>query len=250
MHRHPPRGSAALAAVVYLALAIVLAAVLAACSSAAPATPGPAASHGPSQAPATSAAAAVAAVQAVTPWFDGVKAKDPNAIGQSAWWEATGGPEGWAVTMTLGWGDCQAGCISKHTWTWQVAANGTVTFGSETGPALPADQATTLAAAATVTGVGGSVTAGPTCPVMRVGDTSCDERPVAGAVLVVRDGKGGEVARVTTDGSGLYRIPLPAGSYTLEPQAMKGLMGTAPATPFTVGSGLSIVPVSYDTGIR
>jgi hypothetical protein len=193
----------------------------------------------------------MAAIQAVTPWFDGIGPLDRTTIGQSAWWEARGSPDGWLVTITVGWGDCQAGCIDRHQWSWHVAQDGAVTFGSESGPAVPADQLAALAAGATSSGVGGSVTAGPTCPVVQAGDTSCDPRPVAGAVLVVRDAGGSEVARVTTGGSGLYRIALAPGDYTLEPQPVEGLLGTAPPASLTVAAGvLTIQSVSYDTGIR
>ena len=95
------------------------------------------------------------------------------------------------------------------------------------------------------------MTAGPTCPVERPGDPNCAARPVAGAELVVRGPGGQEVARVTTDGSGLFRIGLPPGDYTLEPQAVRGLMGSRPPTPFTVVAGREATfPVQYDTGIR
>jgi hypothetical protein len=229
-----------------LAAALVLAVAIAACSAAAPApTPSP------TPQAATSAAAAFAAIQARTPWFDGVKAKDPSLIGEAAWWEATQAADGWTVAITVGWGDCQAGCINRHAWTWHVAKDGTIAFVSETGPALPEDQVATLNATATSAGVGGVVTAGPVCPVMRIGDTSCDPRPVTGAILVVRSGAGAEMARVTTDGSGPYRVSLPPGDYSLEPQPVKGLMGTAPVAKLTVLAGkLTIQAISYDTGIR
>jgi hypothetical protein len=74
---------------------------------------------------------------------------------------------------------------------------------------------------------------------------------VAGAVLVFRDGSGKEVASYTTDGSGLFRLGLPAGEYTLEPQPVEGLMGTAQPMPFTVADGVvTWLDVAYDTGIR
>jgi len=255
--------AAALLAVVVLAIA--------ACTSAAPAltpSPSPSPATTASAAPAVSTAptasssrapgptadtaeSAMATIQARTPWFDGVGAKDPGVIGQASWYEARQIGDGWSVTITVGWGDCQAGCIDRHAWTWHVARDGTVEFTSQTGTALPADLATTLAAHATTAGVGGTVTSGPSCPVQKVGDTSCDPKPVAGAVLVVRSSAGAEVARVTTDASGLYRVTLPPGDYSLEPGAVQGLMGTAPPATFTVQAGqLSIVPVAYDTGIR
>ena len=231
------------------AFALVVVMTLAACS---PAAPGPTPTPSPSPAaPADTAEAAVAAIQARTPWFDGIHRKDPSTIGQAAWWEARQATDSWLVTFTVGWGDCQAGCINRHQWTWHVAKDGTVTFGSENGTAVPADQLTALAAAATGSGVGGTVTSGPSCPVAKVGDTACDPRPVEGAVLLVRDSKGTVLQTVTTDASGLYRVALPPGDYTLEPQPVKGVLGTARTAKFTVTAGaLTIQAIAYDTGIR
>lgn len=207
----------------------------------------------PSSAPAT-AAEAFAAVQARSPYFDGVQPRDPQAIGQAAWWEASpaalsGGA--WGITVSVGWGDCPAGCIDSHVWRWSVAADGATTLVDETGPALPGAVRTGLVASATAGGVGGEVTAGPTCPVVRPGESGCDDRPVADADLVVRDATGAEVARFTTDSSGLFRIGLAPGGYTLEPQPAAGLLGTAKPETFTVAAGvLTFLAVSYDTGIR
>lgn len=244
---------------------LLLALALAACAGGAAFTAAP--SPSPGAAAVDSAQAAFAAVRARTPWFDGVQQKDPAAIGTSAWWEASPDvagsspsdpgtpPAAWTVSITVGWGDCQADCIDHHTWTWTVTRDGTVTFGTETGSVLSADQVAALAGAAakaaTATGVGGRVTAGPTCPVERPGDPNCAARPVAGAVLVVRGSGGTEVARFTTDASGLYRVPLQPGDYTLVPQPVQGVMGTAPPAPFTVAAGReTAVQVDYDTGIR
>ena len=43
------------------------------------------------------------------------------------------------VSVTVGWGDCQSGCIDKHTWQYAVAPDGTVTLQSEAGPEPPSD---------------------------------------------------------------------------------------------------------------
>ena len=233
-----------------LLLAVILG--LAACTS------GASPSQSPSPAPAAVATgtAAMAAVAAHTPWFDGVKPKDPNAIGASSWWEAspvdTGTPPGaWLVVVTVGWGDCQAGCINRHVWSWRVTPTGLVTVESESGPAVPEDQTAALAAAATSPGIGGRASAGPVCPVVRPGQTGCDPRSVKGAVLIVRDGSGKEVARATTDGAGLFRVAVAPGAYTLEPQPVEGLMGTAPVVQVTVPAGrLATASIEYDTGIR
>jgi hypothetical protein len=219
-------------------------------ATSAPASSTPAA--GGSAGPVSSAADAFRAVQARSPWFDGVKPKDASVAGQAAWWTAAPGASGaWTVTVNVGWGDCPAGCIDHHTWAWTVSGDGTVSLASETGAALPADQRTSLGASATTTGIGGQVTAGPVCPVVRPGQSGCDAKPVAGAVLVVQDAGGKDVARFTTDASGLFRIALPAGSYTLVAQPVEGLMGTPGPQPVKVVMGqLEIIAVGYDTGIR
>ena len=252
MFSQPRRPSARVirlrSAIALPALALAVATALAACGSGT--TPPPTAIS------ADTAAGAMAVIQAHTPYFDGVGPKDLAAAGASAWWEATPldsatPPSGWQVVITAGWGDCPSGCISRHVWTWQVSRAGAMTFQSETGPALPGDQSAALAAAATTAGVGGRVSASPVCPVVRPGQPGCDPRSVGGAVIVVKDGSGNEVARVTTDGSGLFRIPLAPGSYTLVPQPVQGLMDTAPPVQVTVEAGKLIpVTIGYDTGIR
>lgn len=99
--------------------------------------------------------------------------------------------------------------------------------------------------------VSGLVHAGPTCPVVQdPPDPGCDDRPVSGAVLVVLDRSGRELARVVSDATGRFVTELSAGSYTLQPQPVDGLLGTAPAQDFEVADTLVELDVSYDTGIR
>jgi hypothetical protein len=100
--------------------------------------------------------------------------------------------------------------------------------------------------------VTGTVTAGPTCP---VGDRAlppgCDDEPVGGAYLLILDQSGGTFGEVVADSDGEFSLNLPAGRYTLVPQPMEGLMGTAPPQDFDAGPGLSAnLAVGYDTGIR
>ena len=108
------------------------------------------------------------------------------------------------------------------------------------------------ASAGTATGIAGTATAGPACPVQKnPPDPSCADRPVAGAVVVVRAASGAEVARVTTDSSGAFAATLPAGDYTIEPQPVTGLMGSPAAQPVTVQPrAIATVALVYDTGIR
>ena len=203
----------------------------------------------------TSAEEAAAAVAARNPLFGGLDRRDPDLIGQGSYWEAEAGagdpPRSWTVTYRIGWGDCQAGCIDSHTWTYEVERDGTVTFVSEAGPPLPEEVVEQRLNAAAGTSVGGRVLAGPVCPVETPGDPSCAPRPVAGADLVIRGAGGTEVARLSTDATGLFRVGLQPGEYTLEAQPVEGLMGTPGALPFTVRDGVqAVLDVVYDTGIR
>lgn len=228
-------------------LVLIAALVLAACGGPGP-TPTPATIDSPE--------AAVAVVQARTPFFDDFGPLRQDAIGQDHWWEAkpldgTTPPKGWTVSFTAGWGDCQAGCIDRHSWTWNVTPDGAITFVAEDGSPLTEEILAGLNRNAKGPGVGGRVTSGPTCPVEIPNDPTCAPRPVAGAVLVFRNGTGAEVARLTTDGSGLFRSALEPGQYTLEPQSVEGLMGTAAPVAFEVaGGGLTLLEIGYDSGIR
>jgi hypothetical protein len=100
--------------------------------------------------------------------------------------------------------------------------------------------------------VTGYVHAGPVCPVERhPPDPACADRPVAGAVLVVVDDQGRDVADIRTDPEGEFDVLLPAGSYTLVPQPVEGLLGTASPMDFAVGPDVSTeLDVAYGTGIR
>jgi hypothetical protein len=70
--------------------------------------------------------------------------------------------------------------------------------------------------------------------------------------MVITADSGHEVARATTGADGRWRAELPAGSYTLTPQPVSGLMGTAAPIQLTVTASGSPgdLDVAYDTGIR
>ena len=98
--------------------------------------------------------------------------------------------------------------------------------------------------------VEGYVHAGPTCPVMSdPPDPNCADRPVDGAELVVWGPADNEVARTQSNKQGRFSLDLPAGSYTLVPQQVEGLLGTAPMQEITVPDS-AVLDVAYDTGIR
>jgi len=191
--------------------------------------------------PITSADAVDLALQQ-NPLFAAIGPRDPELIGQAAWYEVTEIADGWQVEIQIGWGDCPAGCINQHRWTYSVSSTGDVDLVEESGDLIPADS-----------GVSGMVTAGPTCPVVTdPPDPSCADRPVEGAVLVVTTLAGVEVDRTTSDAHGRFALSLPPGTYRLEPQPVEGLMGTAEPVEFSVQPGapaLNLV-IGYDTGMR
>jgi hypothetical protein len=199
--------------------------------------------------------AAARQVLATDSRFRAIQPFDPSMIGQAAWYRVTPTADGWRVVVRIGWGDCPSGCMHEHRWTYEVTRDGGVGFVGETGPSVPPDVVSGIGGnpGGGVLGVSGRVTAGPTCPVVRnPPDPSCADRPVPGAVLVVTDTSGREVARATSAANGDFSIPLPAGSYVLAPQPVEGLMGTAGKVDFTIGAAGPPITfdVQYDTGIR
>ncbi len=210
------------------ALVIVLA--LAACAG----SPG---ASGP-----TDAAAAARLALAQQARFAGIGPLDDTLIGQAAWYEATATDEGWQVVIRIGWGDCPAGCINEHRWTYAVGRDANVELIQEDGDALP-----------DATGVRGTVTSGPTCPVeTEPPDPACAARPVAGAILVFTNADGAEVARATSAADGTFIVELAPGAYHVTAEPVQGLMGTPEPLDVQVEAGrpMTDLQVSYDTGIR
>ena len=99
----------------------------------------------------------------------------------------------------------------------------------------------------------GTATAGPVCPVVtEPPDPSCDDRPVAGAEIVVRNQSGETVGRVRTAEDGGFSISVAPGRYELVAQPVEGLLGTPATIEVTVDDGVPVgeIAISYDTGIR
>jgi hypothetical protein len=118
------------------------AAVLAACAGPA-ATPSPEPTPQPTPtpvgAPVSNAEEAAALVIATDPRFAGTTQLNPDVIGASRWWTSSPLSDGgFRIEVTIGWGDCPAGCINRHVWTYDVTADGAITLGSETGDEVPA----------------------------------------------------------------------------------------------------------------
>ena len=207
----------------------------------------------PTPGPVTLPDEAVARVIAAEPRLSGMQPLATDAIGQAAWYTVApaSGVGAFVVDVRIGWGDCQAGCISEHRWVYAIVPDGGVSVVSESGDAVPPD-AWPSPIGAGKTGIGGLATAGPVCPVERVPpDPACAPRPVVGAKLVIRDSSGKEVATAVTGSDGAFFVELKPGDYVVEPQPVEGLMGTAAAQSASVGDGgPTVVQIDYDTGIR
>jgi hypothetical protein len=231
-------------------VAAVAALAVAGCAGAAsPTSSAPA----PTAGPVTSPADAVARVVGREPRLAGIKPFDSGLIGQSSWYtvEPASGVGAFVVEVRVGWGDCESGCINEHGWVYVVAPDGGVSIVSETGQPVPPD-AWPSPIGAGQTGIVGVALAGPVCPVETVPpDPDCAPRPVADAVVLIRESGGSEVARVTTAADGSFFAALSAGDYLVEPQPVEGMMGTASVLEVTVSEGLAAqVQLDYDTGIR
>ena len=119
--------------------------VLAACSPAGAApSPTPVATILPTPTPVAATVAspedAATLVIASNPIFAGATKQDPELIGASKWWTATPTSDGgYQVEITVGWGDCMAGCIERHVWTYLVEPDGAIELIAEQGDEVPTD---------------------------------------------------------------------------------------------------------------
>jgi hypothetical protein len=255
----PVRSARHAEAIAFLVL-VTLALAVGACNQSA--TPGPSAlpsgptgsapsSIGPTSATITSPEAAAAAVIGSDPRFAGLTPQDPNVIGQCCFYSVKSAADGYVVTIEVGWGDCQAGCIDRHHWTYAVKTDGTIHLDREDGPPVPAGvPGSSGGTPGGMIGIRGIASAGPVCPVVRPNDSNCADRPVQGATVHIIDATGTEVATLETDAAGAFVVTLPPGRYRVVPDPVPGLMRNASPVDATVTSGLVQVQLTYDTGIR
>jgi hypothetical protein len=98
-------------------------------------------------------------------------------------------------------------------------------------------------------GIEGLVTIGPMCPVEIEGQP-CPDQPYE-ATIVIEDAGGDEVARVTSDADGRFRLTLEPGTYTLVPQSPASRLPYAGEQSTEIVSGeYTQVTIAYDSGIR
>ncbi len=238
---------------IVLAAAAVLS--LAACGVGAAPTASPRPSASPAGGPVTTEADALARVIAHEPRFTGIRPRDPGMIGQSSWYEVTpaSGVGAFIVSMRVGWGDCQAGCIDEHTWLYAVAPDGTVTLQSEGGAAVPpAAFPSPGGGDGTGTGIQVIAVAGPTCPVETVPpDPACAPKPVPNVTVIVMDAAGAVQKKVVLDAAGQGFLDLQPGGYVVNAEGVAGFMNGPEAQRVTVEDGrITEVTLAFDTGIR
>jgi hypothetical protein len=234
-------------------------------STASPLTPGATSSAAPSTrgvptpAPTTIATVQEAAARVIElyPTFEGIGPKDTNLIGGCCSWDGAQTGDGFSVIFEVGWGDCPAGCIDRHAWTFAVARDGGVALLEDAGSPVPSGMPGSDVGAGGAggivpggTGIQGHALAGPTCPVARPNDPACADRPLAGVTVIVLTTFGTEAARATTDANGSFVFSLPPGPYTIEPQPVDGMMRGPGPFPVVVGDAVLTVDIPYDTGIR
>lgn len=100
-------------------------------------------------------------------------------------------------------------------------------------------------------GVLGTVTAGPTCPVVQdPPDPNCADRPVPDARIVVFDVSGAAVAHTITSEGGMFQIGLAPGVYEVVAEPVPGLMGLPAPVQLEVADQFISIALVYDTGIR
>lgn len=100
-------------------------------------------------------------------------------------------------------------------------------------------------------GVRGTVSLGPTCPVMRdPPDPLCADKPYATAITVYRTGSSAPLVVGNSDASGVFEFALPPGSYSLAASGGTTLPRCSPAEVTVAPNVYTTTTISCDTGIR
>ena len=100
-------------------------------------------------------------------------------------------------------------------------------------------------------GVRGTISLGPTCPVERIPpDPACADKPYATAVVVYRAGSKAPLIIGNSDAAGAFTLPLAPGSYTLQAGSGTMLPRCAPITVTVAANAYATTSISCDTGIR
>jgi hypothetical protein len=180
-------------------------------------------------------------VIASDPRFTGVQALNPGMIGASAWYDVQASEDGYRVAITVGWGDCMAGCISRHIWVFDVAADGTIALAEESGE--PFQGGVLMPPVVGDAPVDVEIVAGPGCAV----DPGCPGAPAQGATVIFLDPFGTEVSRLAADATGHAKGTVPSGTYVLvvEPKGA-GQTGPEPIAASIVAAQTAYIRLAID----
>jgi len=99
-------------------------------------------------------------------------------------------------------------------------------------------------------GVKGTVTIGPTCPVQRVGDPNCNDKPYRATLKIVRARGGALVKDFSPRTDGRFTVHLAAGRYVIEPSRRARLPSLQPVPVKVVRHKFTRVAIRFDSGIR
>jgi hypothetical protein len=100
-------------------------------------------------------------------------------------------------------------------------------------------------------GVRGTVSLGPTCPVMRnPPDPQCADKPYATSITVYREGSTIPLLIGNSNAAGAFSFSLAPGSYALSAGSGAALPRCAPMSVVVVPDAYATTSISCDSGIR
>jgi hypothetical protein len=115
------------------------------------------------------------------------------------------------------------------------------------GPVQPASATPTPSPTALDSGIRGIVLLGPVCATAGAESSPC-LTPYA-AELVITDGAGNVVARVTSSSDGRFQVLLPPGDYVIQPDnGPDGNPSSSPQNVTVTPDEFEDVEIDYDTG--
>ncbi len=103
--------------------------------------------------------------------------------------------------------------------------------------------------AANSSGIEGQILIGPACPGPVSAANPCPDQPYQATVRVL-DAAGRLVTEFESDAQGRFRVPLPPGAYTLEPQSPGALPHAGPQSVTVAAGQYTTLTLTYDSGIR
>ncbi len=100
-------------------------------------------------------------------------------------------------------------------------------------------------------GIKGTVTLGPTCPVMKdPPDPQCADKGYATTISLYRKGSATVFATTKSDAGGMFQVSLPPGTYTISASGGQTLPRCTPTDAVVGATGYVTATISCDTGIR